>query len=133
FRPACLPHMRQTLDLSEPAQALEEGIIASKRRPIRRKNTDQRQLPRLRTRHLRQHRRAAEKRDELPPPHATPLPMRRERYLMIAHSVPQTLLRCNGRTLPRTAVGQEFACRPRCPRGRKPSESRLNRCSAANG
>src|SRR5215470_133182 len=72
FRPACLPHMRQTLDLSEPVQALEEGIIASKRRPIRRKNTDQRQWPRLRTRHLRQHRGAAEKRDELPPPHATP-------------------------------------------------------------
>jgi hypothetical protein len=29
--------------------------------------------------------------------------------------------------------GQEFACRRRCPHGRSPSESRPNRCSAANG
>jgi len=52
---------------------------------------------------------------------------------MIAHSVSQTLLRCNGRTLPRAAVGQEFACWRCCLRGRSPSESRQNRCSAANG
>ena len=35
--------------------------------------------------------------------------------------------------VPRLKWGQEFACRRRCLRGRRPSGSRPNRCSAANG
>jgi len=34
---------------------------------------------------------------------------------------------------PMSHWGQEFACRQRCLHGRRPWESRPNRCSAPNG
>src|SRR5262249_25871087 len=42
-------------------------------------------------------------------------------------------LHCKIPIKPMSESGQEFACRQRYLRGRSPSESRLNRCSAANG
>src|SRR5262249_45723324 len=50
----------------------------------------------------------------------------------LSHIALRPLLHGNRTALARTPSGEEFACRRRWQHGRRPTERRQNRCSAAN-